>query len=149
MRPWLISALTLAADQAAKHLVAAAFHPGDSLPLVPGILHLTYVQNTGAAFGLFKGQQLLFIGLSLLVIAWIARQFLAVRPLPAAVAWAYALVLGGAAGNLIDRLRFGYVVDFLDVRVWPVFNIGDSAITIGVALLIWRACIPSSSKPGR
>ena len=149
MRPWLISALTLAADQATKHLVAAAFRPGDSLPLVPGVLHLTYIQNTGAAFGLFKGQQLLFIGLSLVVIAWIARQFLAARPLPAAAAWAYALVLGGAAGNLIDRLRFGYVVDFIDVRVWPVFNIGDSAITIGVAFLIWRACIPSSSRPGR
>jgi signal peptidase II len=50
--------------------------------------------------------------------------------------WGYALVLGGAAGNLIDRLRFGYVVDFIDVRIWPVFNVGDSAITIGVALLI-------------
>ena len=139
MRPWLISGLTLAADQLTKHLIAAAFHPGESLPLLPRVLHLTYVQNTGAAFGLFKGQQLLFIGLSLLVIAWITRQFLAKRPLAAPVVWAYALVLGGAAGNLIDRLRFGYVVDFIDVRVWPVFNLGDSAITIGVALLIWRA----------
>ncbi|MBI2104499.1 MAG: signal peptidase II [Candidatus Omnitrophica bacterium] len=139
MRPWLIAGLILAVDQLTKFVVAAAFHPGESLPLVPGALHLTYVQNTGAAFGLLKGAQVLFIVLSLAVIAWIARQFLAERPLTATALWAYALVLGGAAGNLIDRLRFGYVVDFIDVRVWPVFNLGDSAITIGVALLIWRA----------
>ncbi|MBI3330666.1 MAG: signal peptidase II [Candidatus Omnitrophica bacterium] len=139
MRPWLISGLTLAADQLTKFVVAAAFHPGESRALLPGVLHLTYIQNTGAAFGLLKGWQLLFIGLSLAVIAWILRQFLAQRPLAATTLWAYALILGGAAGNLIDRLRFGYVVDFIDVRVWPVFNLGDSAITIGVGLLVWRA----------
>jgi len=139
MRPWLISGLTLAADQLTKFVVAAAFHPGQSLPLLPGVLHLTYIQNTGAAFGLLKGWQLLFIGLSFAVIVWILRQFLAKRPLAATTLWAYALILGGAAGNLIDRLRFGYVVDFIDVRVWPVFNLGDSAITIGVGLLVWRA----------
>ena len=139
--PWLISGVTLLADQAAKWFVAAAFAPGGSLPILPPLLHLTYVQNTGAAFGLFKGQHLLFIGMSLLVILWIVREFL-IAPAstwPSATTWAYALVLGGAAGNLIDRLRFGYVVDFIDLRVWPVFNVGDSAITIGVALLILQS----------
>ena len=139
MRPWLISGLTLAADQLTKYLIAAAFHPGESLPLVPRVLHLTYVQNTGAAFGLFKGQHALFIVLSLVVIAWITREFLTTRVLPSPVRWGYALVLGGAAGNLLDRVRLGHVVDFIDLRVWPVFNVGDSAITIGVALLVWRA----------
>ena len=139
MRPWLIAGFTLVADQLTKSLVAASFMPGESLPLVPRVLHLTYVQNTGAAFGLFKGQHALFIVLSLVVIVWIAREFLTKRPASRAVAWGYALVLGGAAGNLIDRVRLGYVVDFLDLRVWPVFNVGDSAITIGVALLVWRA----------
>lgn len=139
MRPWLIAGLTLVGDQLTKFLVAASCTPGESLPLIPRALHLTYVQNTGAAFGLFKGQAALFIVLSLLVIAWIGREFLAKRVLPRAVAWGYALVLGGAAGNLLDRMRLGHVVDFIDVRVWPVFNVGDSAITIGVALLVWRA----------
>jgi signal peptidase II len=136
--PALISGLTLVADQLTKYLVVTSFNPGDSLPLLPHILHLTYVQNTGAAFGLFKGQQALFIGLSLLVIAWIVWELLTKPSMDSVLVGGCALVLGGSAGNLIDRLTLGYVVDFIDVRVWPVFNAGDSAITIGVVLLIWR-----------
>ena len=110
--------------------------PGESLPLIPHALHLTYVRNRGAAFGLLQGRQSLFIILALGIIAWLVRE-LAFRPSASrAVRWGCALVLGGAAGNLLDRLRFGYVVDFIDLRVWPVFNVGDSAITIGVTLLI-------------
>ncbi len=124
------------ADQLTKQLVAGRFSPGESLPLIPSVLHLTYVQNTGAAFGLFKGQQLLFIGLSLVVIAWIVREFLTKSSWAPSALWGCALVLGGATGNLVDRLRVGYVVDFIDVRVWPIFNLGDSAITVGVALLL-------------
>ncbi len=114
--------------------------PGESLPVIPRVLHLTYVQNTGAAFGLFQGQQVVFIGMSFLVILWIGWEFLRhADALATATRWGYALVLGGALGNLIDRVQFGYVVDFIDVRIWPVFNLGDSAITIGVALLIFRS----------
>ncbi|MBI1991644.1 MAG: signal peptidase II [Candidatus Omnitrophica bacterium] len=137
--PWLISGLTLAADQLTKLLVVTRFSPGESLGLLPPILQLTYVQNTGAAFGLFKGRQGLFIGVSLLVIGWMTRELLAKPSLALPTKWGYALVLGGSVGNLIDRMRFGYVIDFIDLGVWPVFNVGDSAITIGVALLIWQA----------
>ena len=139
MRPWLISCLTLGIDQLTKHLVVSSFTPGHSLPLLPPLLHVTYVQNTGAAFGLFKGQQLLFIGLSLVVIGWIVWEFLTKPSMAAVLVWGSALVLGGAAGNLIDRVRLGYVIDFIDLRVWPVFNVGDSAITIGVSLLVVHA----------
>ena len=145
MRPWVIGALTLGADQFTKHLLTRRFAPGESLPVIPPLLSLSYVQNTGAAFGLFRGQQALFVCISLLVIAWMVWEL---RGTPAtamapAARWGCALVLGGAAGNLIDRLRFGYVVDFIDLHVWPVFNVGDSAITIGVTLLLlhhltWR-----------
>ncbi len=138
-RPWLIAAITLAADQLAKYSVTSCFVPGESLPVLPPLLHLSYVRNTGAAFGLLKGQQALFILCTLLVIGWIVWEFLRKRPIPAAVVWGYALILGGSVGNLIDRLRVGYVIDFIDLRVWPVFNLGDSAITIGVALLIWHS----------
>ena len=138
-RPWLIGGVVLAADQLTKHALISSFHPGQSLPLIHGVLHLTYVQNTGAAFGLLKGQQLLFIGLALLVLAWIIREMLTKAVIPPAMEWGCSLILGGAVGNLIDRLRWGYVVDFIDVRIWPVFNIGDSAITIGVALLMLQA----------
>jgi len=139
MRPWLISGLTLAADQLTKALLVASFARGESLPLLPPILHLTYVQNTGAAFGLFKGQQPLFVILSCLVIGVIIWELRTKRAHDAATLWGCGLALGGAVGNLIDRLRLGYVIDFIDLRVWPVFNLGDSAITIGVALLIWQS----------
>ena len=137
-QPWLVGALTLCADQLTKWLVVSCFAPGQSLPMFPPLLYLTYVQNTGAAFGLFKGQQVLFILLAVGVIAYLVRTLLSGKPLAAVTAWGSALILGGAAGNLLDRLRLGYVIDFLDLRVWPVFNIGDSAITIGVVLLLWQ-----------
>ena len=139
MQSWLIGGLTLLADRLTKSFVIACCHPGQSLPLIPSLLHLTYVQNTGAAFGLFKGRQLLFIIISVVVIGWISRELLTRPPTDARLTWAFGLILGGAVGNLIDRLRVGYVVDFIDLRVWPVFNVGDSAITIGIALLIWQA----------
>ena len=139
MRPWLISAATLGADQLTKLAVTASFRPGDSLPVLPPVLYFSYVQNTGAAFGMLRGQQAVFVVCSLLIIAWIVREFLAGPRLDAWTRWGYALILGGAAGNLIDRVRFGHVIDFIDLRVWPVFNVGDSAITIGVALLVWHA----------
>ena len=138
---WLggISLAVLAADQLAKALVAARFQPGDSVPLLP-LLRLTYVQNTGAAFGLFKGGQLVFILVSLGVIGWILRETVRAGG-QAGRAWlaAAGLVLGGAAGNLLDRVRLGHVIDFIDLRVWPVFNVGDAAITVGVALLILQS----------
>lgn len=126
-------------DQLTKAMIMASMTPGQSLPLLPHILHITYVQNTGAAFGLFKGQQLVFIVFSLIVIGWTIRELLTKPTMEGILRWACALLLGGASGNLIDRLRFGYVIDFIDLRVWPVFNVGDSAITIGVSLLMWHA----------
>jgi signal peptidase II len=125
-------------DQLTKVLVTATVPPGDSLPLVPPALYLTYVQNTGGAFGLFKGRQAWFIILALLIIAWIARELAGRAQMPPRLGWGYALVLGGAIGNLLDRLRLGYVVDFIDLRIWPVFNVGDTAITIGMLVLLWH-----------
>ena len=144
--PWYISGLTLAADQLTKWLIAGAFAPGHSQSLLGPVLHLTYVQNTGAAFGLLRGAHMLFIVCSLLVIGWIVRE-LRLRPsMEGRLLWGCALILGGATGNLIDRVRLGYVVDFIDLRVWPVFNVGDSAITIGVGLLIWRSLFAQKQR---
>ena len=137
--PWALGGLTLGADQLTKHLIATAFAPAQTLPLLPPILHLTYVQNTGAAFGLFKGQQLLFVLLSVGVIIWMARRLLRPSSDGSLALASCGLILGGAAGNLIDRVWLGYVVDFIDLRVWPVFNIADSAITIGNGLLQWHS----------
>lgn len=135
--------MVLAADQLTKALVATHLVLEERLPLLPPLLYLTYVQNTGAAFGLLKGRQAFFIIVSLVVIGWMVWELCARLRRSAWLQWGCALVLGGAVGNLIDRLRFGYVVDFLDLRVWPVFNVGDSAITIGVGLLVFHTLVAS------
>jgi len=131
----------VAVDQWLKWLVRTRMLPGDSIPLIPHVLHLTSVHNTGAAFGLLRGAGPLLILISVAVVIVLA---LSLRHAPddsAILRRLYRLgiwlVLSGAVGNLIDRLRFGYVIDFIDLRVWPVFNLADSAITVGMGLLVW------------
>lgn len=186
---FLLSLIIFILDQLSKTIIVRTINPGDSFPIVNNIFHITLVFNPGAAFGIFTRGPLLFIVVSIFIVAFIIissirhstfldrsvgsivslvqtilhshackntspssvkdRQkhfrevhaaFLAVYSLP------LSIILGGALGNLVDRLRFGFVVDFLDFRIWPVFNIADSAITIGAILLIWqifkRKCTP-------
>ena len=140
MRTWIagLAAVVLGLDQATKWWMLQRLTLGESLPLLPGIFHLTLVRNPGIAFGLFAGQGGMVLGLALLLVAVLVvtvKSKPSAWPLP--VSWAMGLILGGALGNLLDRLRFGAVVDFLDFRVWPVFNLADSAITIGAALILW------------
>ena len=129
-------ALTLAGDQATKLLICASLDPADSIPLIPSVLHLTYVQNTGAAFGLWRGYRGVFVLVSVIIAAWVFLELLQRRDRRWPIPLGLSLVLGGALGNLVDRVRVGYVIDFLDVRVWPVFNVADSAISVGVGLLL-------------
>jgi signal peptidase II len=111
--------------------------PGETLPLIPDIFHITYVRNPGAAFGIFAEHTPVFIAVSLLMVGIIilgghylsGRYFL--------IRLAFALLLGGALGNLSDRLRVGSVIDFIDFRFWPVFNLADIALVIGIVLLIF------------
>ena len=140
MRTWIagLAAVVLALDQATKWWMLQRLTLGESLPLLPGIFHLTLVRNPGIAFGLFAGQGGMVLGLALLLVAVLVvtvKSKPSAWPLP--VSWAMGLILGGALGNLLDRLRFGAVVDFLDFRVWPVFNLADSCITVGAALILW------------
>ena len=136
MWSWGVAASIIVMDQWTKRLVTRALSPGQGVPVLPPLVQLTYVQNTGAAFGMLKGQQTLFIWLSVAVIGWILWQFAVRPPQSRTVSWSLGLVLGGAAGNLIDRLQLGYVIDFIALPVWPVFNVADSAITIGVFILL-------------
>ena len=140
----LVALATLALDQFTKWLVVTNLELGESvypLPALSRLFSLTYVTNTGAAFGLLKEAGVVFVFVAILVITIIV---LYVRRVPAdqqLVRVALGLQLGGALGNLIDRLRLGHVVDFIDLKFWPVFNVADSAIVIGVALLaiaFWR-----------
>lgn len=129
-------------DQVSKLAVLKRFHQGDSLPVLTNIFHITLVYNTGSAFGVFRGQNWLLSYISVFAIIMIL--FMLVRR-PRFSSdfymylwqWALLLILCGATGNLIDRIRLGYVVDFLDFRFWPVFNLADSFITCGVFMLLF------------
>jgi signal peptidase II len=134
----LIASFVVIIDRLAKFLVFNNLFEGQSIGIIPRIFHLTLVLNTGAAFGLFKNKSEFFITASFIVIALIFTYVWFDKEKDLISLSALGLILGGAIGNLIDRLTFGYIVDFLDFRVWPVFNIADSAITIGSMLLILR-----------
>ena len=135
-------------DQASKFAVVHSMRLGQTIVLIPGFFNLSYVLNPGAAFGILAShspsfRSPFFVGVSLLAIGLIVyyyhRYLREPTRLPGA---ALGLILGGAVGNLIDRLRVGMVIDFLDVFVsayhWPAFNVADAAISIGVGLMLLR-----------
>jgi signal peptidase II len=135
----LMAGLTIAADQISKYLVVSRLGLYESWAPVPALARwfdIHYVTNTGAAFGLFQNGSLLLVLVAIAVSLVIVMYY---HYLPSGqwlVRLSLGLQLGGALGNLVDRLRLGHVVDFLDVHVWPVFNLADSAIVCGVALLV-------------
>ena len=133
---WLILVLILVLDQATKYLASINLLEGETIPVINGIFHITLVHNRGAAFGLFQAHSGVFVALSIIVASLILYLNYRWVNKGALVTCVLALIVGGAIGNLIDRLRFGYVVDFLDFRIWPVFNVADSAISIGTIVLI-------------
>lgn len=126
----------LALDRATKVWAAASLQRAGTIALIP-FFDLTYVENTGAAFGMGRGANKLLTAVSIgLVIALqvMRRRWPKNDPW---LQWGALLVTAGAVGNLYDRLTFGFVVDFLHIHHWPVFNVADSCITIGAALLAW------------
>lgn len=129
----------VAADQITKLLVVENIPLFGNVPLIPGVVRLTYVQNTGAAFSLFQGMQWLFAILFVLLTAAIVWEYFK-KPLPFTTLerWCIAAVYGGGLGNMIDRLRLGYVVDMIETEfiTFPVFNVADSFITCGCILLL-------------
>ncbi len=142
----IVPALVLILDQWTKHAVLQRFRLGESISIIEGFFNFTYIRNPGAAFGIFAQAHPSFRGPFFMLIPLVALTVIGVvfRKLPKKsilLASALSLVVGGAVGNLIDRVRFGYVVDFLDFH-WgyryhfPAFNIADSAICVGVGILI-------------
>ena len=136
MVPVIIVITVLPLDQISKFIISAKLQLNQTFPLIKGVLGLTLIHNTGAAFGILKNQVYLFIITSCAAIVLIYFGLKNNRHNKYQVV-CLGLILAGALGNLIDRLRFGYVIDFLNFYIWPVFNIADSAITIGAILLGW------------
>lgn len=141
---WLLvwGVLLVSLDQITKAWILQHMVPGQSLTVVPHFFHITFVHNSGAAFGLFAEHSygtLLLTAISFIAVLGIAGFILFSRQLSCGQFVALALIWSGAVGNLIDRLRFGAVIDFLDVHYyqyhWPAFNVADSAISVGVVLL--------------
>ena len=141
----IVLGLLLLLDRVTKCLTLA-FLPGEDVALLP-YLHLNFVQNTGAAFGMMQGGNLLFILVTLLILGYIIKSWQELCSYGPLVKWGIVLILGGALGNLYDRITLGFVVDFIDLRVWPVFNMADSFITCGGVLLGWTL-FTSNKKSG-
>ena len=137
---------TLLLDQVSKLAVLFLMQPGQSIPVLSDFVRITFVRNSGAAFGLLSGNSVAFLLLmTSLAIAALLFLLLRSRRSDAQTSCYLVLVVAGAVGNLLDRLRFGEVVDFIDVGWknvrWPVFNVADSAVTVGVLLFLYHSLL--------
>ena len=159
LRSFLLASLTgvvIALDQLTKLYIMQTMRLHESIPIIPDFFSLTYIRNPGAAFGLLAGSsstfRMIFFGLTSIFALGLLGTILLRMP---EQEWmgrlSVAAILGGAVGNLIDRMRYGEVIDFLDVYVenyhWPAFNVADSAITVGVIFLIIHFAFEKKEGP--
>jgi len=135
-------------DQLTKHLILTSMRPYESIPVIENVFHITFVRNPGAAFGILQNQITFFIVVTIIVIFLLVGVYWKLARKNIILTIGLSLQLGGAVGNLIDRIRFSYVVDFLDFRVWPVFNVADMAIVTGVILLAWQLLVWPEEQAG-
>lgn len=146
---WLTALVVLLLDRLTKLLVVYNMKPSESIPLVPGVFHLTYVRNPGAAFGVLAHQRWFFLFVAVIVISFVIYYSRQIGPSHKMLQFGLGLQLGGAVGNMIDRALTGLVVDFLDFRIWPVFNVADSAIVVGTAIVVFTLLREPGSKVER
>ena len=152
MTPLLVAICVVLLDQASKEWVRGAFSLHESIPVLPGFFNLTYVRNTGAAWGMFSGQNVALSALALVMLAALVVFRRKILPPGRVHRVALGLLCGGIVGNLFDRLRLDYVVDFLDFfhRGWhfPAFNVADSAICVGVGIYVLGTLLaPAPAAP--
>ena len=140
-----VSAVVLL-DRLTKNFFSGFLDLNESIAVIRNFLHFTLVHNTGIAFGFFKDSGAGFLIIPVILTGLLVYNVYYYRHSPhlsRTYIVAFSLILGGAIGNLVDRIFLGYVIDFIDFRIWPVFNLADSAITIGAAIILLR-CIPAS-----
>ncbi len=133
---YVLSFFIVVVDQLTKYLALKYLSPYQSIAVIPDVFHLSLVRNSGIAFGFFGDRANLLT--TVVIVCLLGLIILAFQMRHAGLLQRVALgfILGGAVGNLIDRMMYGHVVDFLDFRIWPVFNIADSFITVGVAMFL-------------
>lgn len=124
-------------DQFVKYLVRTNMELGQSIPIISGIFHLTYIENPGAAFGILANRRLLFLLLTIIIVGIMFYLYFQLCQKKSLTAFSLGLVISGALGNFIDRFFRGTVTDLFDLRIWPIFNIADICICVGLALLCY------------
>lgn len=134
----IVALLVVIFDQLTKYYVVENFYLGESVPVIENIFHWTYILNPGAAFGMLEGSRWFFVVIAVGVLGGIWYMKDEINEGGWMMQYGAALFGGGAIGNLIDRARSGLVVDFFDFRIWPVFNVADIAICVGVAMILWK-----------
>jgi len=127
----------VALDQITKAIVMRNFIPGESIPILQDIFHLTYVLNPGAAFGILSNQRMFLMLMGAGLIAATIYFYPMLKKADSFLRFGATAILSGAVANLIDRVQTGYVVDFFDFRIWPVFNVADIAIVLGMGFVIY------------
>jgi len=132
---WALVLGVLLVDQISKFFITKNLFLNQSLPIINNIFHLTLIHNQGAAFGILKNHHYLFFFTGSLAVILIILNLKDKKN--RIYRFSLGLILAGALGNMIDRFFLGYVIDFLDFRIWPVFNIADCAISLGAILLAW------------
>ncbi len=151
----LLMVFLVIGDQLTKGAIQSSFYYGESIPVINGLFNLTYVRNTGAAFGFMAGthetiRQIMFLFVPVIFSGWVFYMLVKSLKGPFFLSLAYALILAGATGNLIDRFTLGYVVDFLDFYYqashFPSFNVADSCITVAGGLLLIDFFIQAKAK---
>ena len=134
----IVALLVVIIDQLTKYYVVENFYLGESVPVIENIFHWTYILNPGAAFGMLEGSRWFFVVIAVGVLGGIWYIKDEINEGGWMMQYGAALFGGGAIGNLIDRARSGLVIDFFDFRIWPVFNVADIAICVGVAMILWK-----------
>ena len=149
-----LTAFVIFFDRLTKHFFLNALDYGESFIIIRNVLHMTLVYNTGFAFGLFKDSGIAFVVIPVIALILLIFNIYYFRKNDEVLSRGYiigfSLILAGAIGNLYDRMVFGYVIDFIDFRIWPVFNVADSAITIGaviIAFKCFRLSAPRTKNP--
>lgn len=137
-------------DRITKNFFSQVLSVGESIPLIRHVLHMTLVHNTGIAFGLFRDQGIVFIIIPVIAIILLIYNIYYYHRFEDRISEMYiigfSLIFGGAIGNLIDRVVYGYVIDFIDFRIWPVFNVADSAITVGAVMIAVKILLMSKHE---
>lgn len=154
---WVVLPVILIADQGTKYLIDSTMTLHGSFPVIPGLFNITYIRNPGAAFGFLADASPLFRGVFFIIVTILAVglivYYLKTQPLyDPLMTLSLSLILAGALGNLVDRIRFGEVIDFLDFYIgsahWPAFNVADTAISVG-AVLLFFTMVTGGKKPTR